>query len=223
MLGIGAGGPPEGTYGAASLSAGNGDTSAIAAAGRPSDSRRIVTEGTNRMASSSPVSYLESFREVRKAVLEHLRRDGDFHRARMMMMMMMVDYISDARAHDVGGEGQGFHGSGFKTMPTTTTAAATTTTAPVQQSLWQQLPLDDRQAISETVDEVFQAFFARAFASPPWGGVAGNELRWESISCNLNSPRWRNWRNRTIQFPRGFWSMHFQKSPACWSDPYREE
>jgi pentatricopeptide repeat protein len=182
LLSFGAVGPPEGTNEAASLRAGSGDPSSIAAAGQPSDSRRIIAEGTNRTASSSPVSSLESFRKVRKAVLEHLRHDGDFHRARMLITGM-VEYISNARAHGVGSGGQGFHGGGFKTTATTTTTTtvAAATTALVQQSWWQQLPLDDRRAISETVDEAFQAFFARAFATPPVGRSG-----WERVAMGID-------------------------------------
>lgn len=96
-----------------------------------------------------PGLLLQSFRQLRKAVLQELRQDNNFDAAKFMISGML-DYLRDHHPFDNSRQ--------------TSTASGTNATET------QTLSVEERRQVSETIDEVLQAFYARAFASPLRGG-----------------------------------------------------
>ncbi|KAG7352340.1 PPR: pentatricopeptide repeat domain containing protein [Nitzschia inconspicua] len=103
----------------------------------------------NRRANENcaPVSLVDSFRQVRKAVLQELRQDNNFDGAKLIICGM-IDHLKDYSCD---------HDDDVKSVNAKIFDSSVTNYTLSPESRWK---------ISEIIDEALQAFYARAFATP---------------------------------------------------------
>ena len=106
----------------------------------------------------------DSFRQVRNSVIDQLREDNDLDHAKLIISGMIEYLKENTYAKDTN-------------LPQTgdDNSKASVAKQDGQDQHQQTLSLEERKYISETIDEAFQAFYARAFA--PIASKGGNSNR----------------------------------------------